>query len=73
MPGKRKGRPRGATGPVETEGYALISLILVPQFARAVLELPQRNAVRSNVEKSHDWPMYSEAIQTLAPIGTAAP
>ncbi len=52
---------------------AATSLIRVPQFASAVRVLPQRKLERRYSLSVQLWPMYSEAIQTLLPTGTAAP
>lgn len=52
---------------------AATSLILVSQFASAVRVSPQRKLVFRYWERVQLWPMYSEAIQTLLPSGTAAP
>jgi NADH-ubiquinone oxidoreductase-F iron-sulfur binding region len=48
------------------------SLIRVSQFASAVRVLPQRKLVFRYSLRVQLWPMYSEAIQTLLPTGTAA-
>jgi hypothetical protein len=45
----------------------------VSQFASAVRVSPQRKLVFRYWERVQLWPMYSEAIQTLSPNGTAAP
>ena len=52
---------------------ALTSLILVPQFASAVRVFPQRKLLVLYSDSVHVCPMYSEAIHTLDPTGTAAP
>ena len=51
----------------------MTSLIRVSQFASAVRVFPQRKAVFRYSLRVQVWPMYSEAIQTLLPTGTAAP
>jgi hypothetical protein len=45
----------------------------VPQFASAVRVFPHLKLVARYSLRVQLWPMYSEAIQTLLPTGTAAP
>ena len=68
------GLPDGAGGPGARAGYGRSWLMRVYQLASAVRVAPQLpNGAAAYCVRVHVCPMYSEAIQTLAPSTTAAP